>query len=178
MQITEDDIQKTYGGSPHRGYFSGAYSSSTNAYMLMYRQVDKKRNVSAMQMDEFPPHIKTLLRQMKEKEELDRINKEKENDFVKINIFCYHPIEKRLVDSKHAVLIDNTLEETVQFSALQKFKLEGIVAKEDCRLVRYNKFQDCIDYSFETNQIKFCDIDSHFNLSMSDWFLEIKQPSK
>ncbi|XP_044748604.1 ubiquitin carboxyl-terminal hydrolase 47 isoform X2 [Coccinella septempunctata] len=176
-RITEDDIQKTYGGSPHRGYFSGAYSSSTNAYMLMYRQIDKNRNASAMSVDEFPMHIKKLLKQMKEKEELDRINKEKENDFVKINIFCYHPVEKRLVDAKVAVLIDNTLQETVHYTAHQRFKLEGVVAKEDCRLVRYNKFQDCIDYSFESDQTKFCDIDSNFNLSMSDWLLEIRQPN-
>lgn len=39
--ITYDDIRKTYGGGPTRtaGYFASAYTSSTNAYMLMYRQV-------------------------------------------------------------------------------------------------------------------------------------------
>lgn len=39
--ITHDDIRKTYGGGPSRsaGYFTSAYTSSTNAYMLMYRQV-------------------------------------------------------------------------------------------------------------------------------------------
>lgn len=41
-----------------RGYYSGAYSSSTNAYMLMYRQIDKERNSEAITVDEFPPHIK------------------------------------------------------------------------------------------------------------------------
>lgn len=39
--ITYDDIRKTYGGGPSRsaGYFTSAYTSSTNAYMLMYRRV-------------------------------------------------------------------------------------------------------------------------------------------
>lgn len=39
--ITIDDIRKTYGGGPSRsaGYFTSAYTSSTNAYMLMYRRV-------------------------------------------------------------------------------------------------------------------------------------------
>lgn len=41
-----------------RSYYSGAYSSSTNAYMLMYRQIDKQRNCEAMTVDEFPAHIK------------------------------------------------------------------------------------------------------------------------
>lgn len=58
FQITYDDIRKTYGGGPVRGYYSGAYSSSTNAYMLMYRQIDKQRNCDAMTVDEFPVHIK------------------------------------------------------------------------------------------------------------------------
>jgi len=44
-----------------RGYYSGAYSSSTNAYMLMYRQIDKQRNCEAMIVDEFPAHIKVGL---------------------------------------------------------------------------------------------------------------------
>jgi len=44
-----------------RGYYSGAYSSSTNAYMLMYRQIDKQRNCEAMTVDEFPAHIKVGL---------------------------------------------------------------------------------------------------------------------
>jgi ubiquitin carboxyl-terminal hydrolase 47 len=58
LQITYDDIKKTYGGGPMRSYYSGAYSSSTNAYMLMYRQIDKQRNCEAMTVDEFPAHIK------------------------------------------------------------------------------------------------------------------------
>jgi ubiquitin carboxyl-terminal hydrolase 47 len=61
LQITYDDIKKTYGGGPMRGYYSGAYSSSTNAYMLMYRQIDKQRNCEAMTVDEFPAHIKVGL---------------------------------------------------------------------------------------------------------------------
>lgn len=43
-RITEDDIKKTHGGGPQKGYYSGVYTSSTNAYMLMYRQIDKERN--------------------------------------------------------------------------------------------------------------------------------------
>ena len=40
-RITYDDIRRTYGGGPSRsaGYLTSAYTSSTNAYMLMYRLV-------------------------------------------------------------------------------------------------------------------------------------------
>lgn len=75
-RISEDDIQKTYGGGFMRPYYSGAYSSSTNAYMLMYRQIEEQRNVRAMRVDEFPGHIKELLKKMRNKEECDRRERE------------------------------------------------------------------------------------------------------
>merc|ERR1711874_774503 len=43
-KITYDDIRKTYGGGNSRSYYS-SWSSSANAYMLMYRQINKERNV-------------------------------------------------------------------------------------------------------------------------------------
>ncbi|XP_078041593.1 ubiquitin specific protease 47 [Augochlora pura] len=68
-QITNDDIQKTYGGGPiqYRSYHT-ASCSSTNAYMLMYRQIDPARNVLPMQVQDFPLHIQKLLKKMKENE--------------------------------------------------------------------------------------------------------------
>ncbi|XP_076622356.1 ubiquitin specific protease 47 [Colletes latitarsis] len=71
-QITHDDIQKTYGGGPTRPYYSGA-CSSTNAYMLMYRQIDPVRNALPMQVQDFPKHIQELLKKMKENEDNDKI---------------------------------------------------------------------------------------------------------
>ncbi|XP_076649959.1 ubiquitin specific protease 47 isoform X2 [Halictus rubicundus] len=68
-QITNDDIQKTYGGGPTRSYYSGP-CSSTNAYMLMYRQIDPARNVLPMQVQDFPSHIQKLLKKMKEMKEM------------------------------------------------------------------------------------------------------------
>jgi len=61
-QITQEDIQRSFGG-PNGSYYSSAYTSSTNAYMLMYRQVDAKRNEQLAKVADFPEHIKTLLRQ-------------------------------------------------------------------------------------------------------------------
>lgn len=73
LQITQDDIQKSYGGGPTRSYYNGAYSS-TNAYMLMYRQIDPERNTLPMQVEDFPKHIQELLAKMKdERKELLQI---------------------------------------------------------------------------------------------------------
>ena len=61
FQASQDDIEKSFGGGPSKSFYSGAYSSSTNAYMLMYRQADSSRNVSAIKPTEFPEHIKVCL---------------------------------------------------------------------------------------------------------------------
>ncbi|XP_065160400.1 ubiquitin carboxyl-terminal hydrolase 47 [Atheta coriaria] len=135
--VTNEDIHKTYGGGPQRGYYSGAYSSSTNAYMLMYRQIDKERNCSALQVEEFPPHIEQLLKDMRESEETERKKKEEENDSTVVKVHCYHP-EKLVMETKNVlVFFDTTLGDTVE-EARYNFKLQDIVKSEDCRLVAYS----------------------------------------
>lgn len=61
-QISKEDIEKSYGGSlGSRTFYSSAYSSSTNAYMLMYRQIDQRRNVAPITREQFPDHIKVSI---------------------------------------------------------------------------------------------------------------------
>lgn len=61
-QLSKDDIEKSFGGSPGgRSFYSSSYSSSTNAYMLMYRQIDAQRNVAAIKCESFPEHIKVIV---------------------------------------------------------------------------------------------------------------------
>ncbi|KAI4470735.1 ubiquitin carboxyl-terminal hydrolase [Holotrichia oblita] len=173
-RITEDDIQKTYGGGPQRGYYSGAYTSSTNAYMLMYRQRDKNRNCNAITVEQFPIHIQKLLLQMQEKEENDRLAKEKENDMFKLKVFCNLPVTNILKDFKVFPFYDNTLAETAS-EVYEKLDLKGTISLEDCRLVTYNKVQDCIECSFDRDDYKFRDIPVK-DYIRHDWYLEIRKP--
>lgn len=184
--ITEEDIRKTYGGGPQKGYYSGAYSTSTNAYMLMYRQIDKNRNCRTMTAEEFPPHIQKLLDEMHRKEEEDRKNREKENDMVKLNVYYINPLTNLLQDIKIGVFTDSTVAEAAQY-VHQRLKLTDIVPIEDCRLVIYNRKQDCIDCSLESDDlIKFCDIfdktkfkqRARVALTFFDWMLEIRKPGE
>lgn len=143
--------------------------------MLMYRQIDKDRNAVAMTIDNFPPHIQKLLIQMREKEESDRIAKEKENDMFRMKIYCHHPIKKTLEDTKLIVFVETLLSEAVS-DIYEKFKLQDVVNLSDCRLVSYNKSQDTIDCSFEGDDLTFYDIASKVNIHHHDWLLEIKSP--
>lgn len=48
-----DDIEKSFGDSSQNMF-------GTNAYMLMYRQINLNRNKNAMSQKEFPPHLKNV----------------------------------------------------------------------------------------------------------------------
>lgn len=143
--------------------------------MLMYRQIDKNRNAVAMTVDKFPPHIQKLLQQMREKEESDRLAKEKENDMFRLKIFCHHPTQKQLLEVKLLMFYESLLAEA-KSDAYEKFQLKDLVSLDDCRLVSYNKLQDCIDCSFEGDDLRFCDVSSSINIPHNDWLLEIRLP--
>lgn len=141
----------------------------------MYRQIDKERNTTAITVENFPPHIRKLLKQMKVKEEQERLIKEKENDMIKTKIYCFHPIHKQLVDTNLLIYIEDELKSMVKDS-LKRFELENEVALENARLVSYNKHQDTIICSFDNDSMRICDVTSKFNICNSDFLLEIKQP--
>ncbi|KAK9300885.1 hypothetical protein QLX08_006588 [Tetragonisca angustula] len=144
-QITHDDIQKTYGGGSTRSYFSGAYSS-TNAYMLMYRQIDPIRNTLPMQVQDFPKHIQELLKKMKENEDNDR--KSRERDLARVKVYCQHPNEDKKLHCRLSFSPNATWAETTKY-VYENFCLERMVSLNQCRLVAYDHNNDLIMTSYE-----------------------------
>ncbi|XP_020285406.1 ubiquitin carboxyl-terminal hydrolase 47 isoform X2 [Pseudomyrmex gracilis] len=149
-RITHDDIQKTYGGGPSRAYYSGAYSCSTNAYMLMYRQIDRARNALPIETQDFPRHIQELLKKMKESEDNDRKNRDKQMSIPRLKIYCRHPIEGKLVNKLY-VMPDITWAEATE-KAYKKFGLENVVSLDQCRLVSYEPNTDLIECSYDDKE--------------------------
>ncbi|XP_076764175.1 ubiquitin specific protease 47 [Xylocopa sonorina] len=145
-QITHDDIQKTYGGGSTRSYFSGGYSS-TNAYMLMYRQIDPVRNTLPMQVQDFPKHIQELLEKMKENEDSDRKGRDK--DYLpRVKVYCQRPNDDKKLNFKLPLWSAATLAEMTEY-VYKNFCLEGIVSLNQCRLVVYDPHHDLIVVSYE-----------------------------
>lgn len=95
-----DDIERSFGGGPLRGYYSGQYTSSTNAYMLMYRQIDHRRNKNAMNHEEFPPHLKELHNLIERKAEEDRQMRERERDLYKVPVYLTNFVENGMQSSQ------------------------------------------------------------------------------
>ena len=58
--------------------------SSTNAYMLMYRQVAPERNSMFMELCEMPGHIMDVMNSMKKQEEADRKRRELDRNTCKV----------------------------------------------------------------------------------------------
>jgi len=147
--ITYDDIRKTYGGGPSRsaGYFTSAYTSSTNAYMLMYREINQVNNASFMNPSEFPEHLQRLLERMKEDDENQKIVDEKEKNTCSIQLYCHHPKRGR-IDVPLKLHRDVTLREAISQAHGEIGDLQD-VPLERCRLVKYNEFYDSIDCSWD-----------------------------
>lgn len=147
LQITHDDIQKTYGGGSTRSYFTGAYSS-TNAYMLMYRQIDSARNALPIQVQDFPKHIQELLKKMKENEDNDRESREKDLATPKVKVYCQHPTEDKKLNFRLSFSPNVTWAQTTKI-VYNNFCLEGMVSLNQCRLVVYDHNNELIVASYE-----------------------------
>ncbi|XP_060033140.1 ubiquitin carboxyl-terminal hydrolase 47 isoform X2 [Erinaceus europaeus] len=148
-RITQEDIKKTHGGSSgSRGYYSSAFASSTNAYMLIYRLKDPSRNAKFLEVDEYPEHIKNLVQKERELEEQEKRQREIERNTCKIKLFCLHPVKQVMMENKLEVHKDKTLKEAVEM-AYKMMDLEEVIPMDCCRLVKYDEFHDYLERSYE-----------------------------
>lgn len=148
-KASDDDIERTYGGfESSRTYYSSVYSSSTNAYMLMYRQVNPERNCKFLEQCDMPLHIVELMQKLKNQEEDERRRKEMERSMCKIKIFCEHPQSRRIMEQKLEIHKDTTLKDAVSV-AHKLFHLEEILPAEQCRIVKFDEYYDYIERSYD-----------------------------
>uniref|UniRef100_A0A8C1NGT5 Ubiquitin carboxyl-terminal hydrolase 47 n=1 Tax=Cyprinus carpio TaxID=7962 RepID=A0A8C1NGT5_CYPCA len=179
-KITQDDIRKTYGGSSgSRGYYSSAFASSTNAYMLMYRLKDPSRNAKFLEVGDFPEHIKRLMQREKESEEQEKRQREIERNTCKIKLFGMHPVKMMMVENKLEVHKDKTLREATEM-AYKLMDLEGVVPLDCCRLVKYDEFHEYLERSYEGEEdmpmgLLLGGVKSSY---MFDLLLEIRRPDQ
>lgn len=175
--ITQEDISKTFGGGgAFKSYYSG-FSSSTNAYMLMYRQQDPSRNCLAVKEENFPKHIKNLVERVRNRDENDRRQKELESEMVKLKIYFKNPYTRITSDTKVFMISESTLQETLE-DAYSRLNMKSIAPISRCRLVAYENSSGTIEKSFEG-----CDKD-HIGYLMSllcnrlELLLEVRDEDK
>uniref|UniRef100_A0A1A9W4U0 Ubiquitin carboxyl-terminal hydrolase 47 n=1 Tax=Glossina brevipalpis TaxID=37001 RepID=A0A1A9W4U0_9MUSC len=163
--ITQEDIKKSFGGGSSKGYYSSIYSSSTNAYMLMYRQIDPKRNEKVLRADDFPDHIKMLVEKLGHEEEL-RINRggvgsaSSSNarhrpisdlalpEHIKPRVYFYNPELRKLKMTRVYITQKFDLHSVLE-SAYQMLGVEQFAPLTHCRLVGYDPTAEQIIRSYE-----------------------------
>uniref|UniRef100_A0A1L8DSM0 Ubiquitin carboxyl-terminal hydrolase 47 n=1 Tax=Nyssomyia neivai TaxID=330878 RepID=A0A1L8DSM0_9DIPT len=170
--ITQEDIQKSFGGG--RALYSGAYSSSINAYMLMYRRIEPQRNTSVINKDDFPQHIKELAERLeKQQSDPDRNG----SDYnMKVKVYFYNPgimkMEHMQIDIQTYSLFDVALTRAYNYHGVSAF-----YKKEDCRLVAFDRDMDCVVKSFEgQEQEPFGDL--WLPYMTNDLLIETRQPGE
>ncbi|XP_011494719.1 PREDICTED: ubiquitin carboxyl-terminal hydrolase 47 [Ceratosolen solmsi marchali] len=147
--IDSSDIPKIYGGSTRPPFYTGAYRSSTNAYMLMYRQIDLARNVLPLKTEDFPPHIKDLLEKVKGSERVRNYHEEQFNTEV-INVNYRYPANGTLQSVTVPVNINYTLAQLTE-AVYKKIKFEIKVELNQCRIVSYFTKFCLIDRTYDDN---------------------------
>ncbi|XP_031619612.1 ubiquitin carboxyl-terminal hydrolase 47 isoform X2 [Contarinia nasturtii] len=169
--ISKEDIEKSYGGSlGTRTFYSSAYSSSTNAYMLMYRQMDPRRNVSAIKREAFPDHIRKLQNTLKE--ESEKKLRQTEYNLQKYKVYWFDQRTQQMANVRMFMDSDATLEDALE-SAYKRFKLQNIASMSRCRLVAYDSNEENVLCSFDGKELeKIRDLLSE--LSSSELLLEIR----
>eukprot|EP00731_Ephydatia_muelleri_P029733 Em0021g256a len=148
---SEDDIQQTFGGSASKSksyYSSAMYTSSTNAYMLMYRRIDPKKNEPFTEAKNLPPHLLKVIEEERDHEKKEQQRQEQEKNYCKFRLFCRRPNSSEIIEKKFEVHKDLTIPEATK-EAYKLLELKSCVPMERCRLVRYDEYMETLDQSFD-----------------------------
>eukprot|EP00794_Sanderia_malayensis_P012688 gene12688-13990_t len=153
--ISKKDIEKSFGGlDPNsRGYYSATYSSSTNAYMLMYRRKDRARKAVFMDPEKWPEHIKAESERMDQEEEDEIRRKAEDRNLCKLKLFCNHPATGKWIEEKLHVNQNKSLQDTTEI-AWKLLNLDNLVELQQCRLVKYDDHYGSYERSYEGEENK------------------------
>lgn len=110
---------------------------------------------------------------MKESEDNDRKNREKQIACPKLKVYCHHPVTGNLCHTRLIVMPEYKLAEVTE-EAYTKLDLHGVVKLNQCRLVAYKHSTDLIECSYEgRDQEEISSI--WYNKSYVELLLEIRK---
>ncbi|CAD5113238.1 DgyrCDS2416 [Dimorphilus gyrociliatus] len=149
QKISPEDIERTYGGSSYSALYSST-TSSANAYMLFYRKVNSNEDFLSEQ--EFPEHIKKEISKIQEDEELEKREKELENERIRIKAYCCLPGETELQECSIRIHRDKPWDEATNY-VYDEFNLnEKYLPRNRTRLVKFEEHCNNICESFDLDE--------------------------
>ncbi|KAK6103014.1 Ubiquitin carboxyl-terminal hydrolase family protein [Brugia pahangi] len=146
-----EDIHRTFGGS-----CGGWSSGNTNAYMLMYRQIDRKRNARFIKTGELADHLLERLKRFEELEEEKLREKQYKESLVSVNImFNGAHIISDVANLTEAMKFPYTTKLSEIYDAILKaFCAKTSVSVSDVRLLLCKDFTYSIIRSFTENEMQ------------------------
>lgn len=174
-KVGSEDVWRTYGGGGYTETRS-PFSSSTNAYMLIYRQ-KSETGVQAVTDAEFAEHLKLLRKSLNEEDEIMREKAAKDSKMITIKLFHDHLEKRRWVERQFVVDKDANLGDSMDTIKA----LLGVTVENDCcRLVLYDEASEAIEKSLEGSMDKtikeiFGNAQPYYR---SDILLEIRNPDE
>ncbi|XP_012555488.2 ubiquitin carboxyl-terminal hydrolase 47 isoform X1 [Hydra vulgaris] len=169
-EISESEIEKSYGGDNKHG---GYYSSSSNAYMLMYRKIDKK-NKTFMKKQDWPVYLRKLCSSLHS--DINKVDAEK--FFCKIKLYGFHPINGNKVEALLEVFKDETLKNVTE-KAWKILNFHEYLPLCQCRLIKYDDNFNSIVMSFDEQETSMVKLLGGFSKIFSfDLLLEWRKESE
>lgn len=144
-KIDSNDIINTF-GTTYSSY------SSTTAYMLQYRQKNSKRNETFINVDQFEPHLRTILqKEIAEQLEADRL-KEYMDNICKIRVIV--PEGEISSDRVIDVHKDLTVCEATKLIT-KELDLEGYLdrTKKKLRILKFDCYNNMVEQSYKDENI-------------------------
>ncbi|XP_003746614.1 ubiquitin carboxyl-terminal hydrolase 47 [Galendromus occidentalis] len=174
-RVTLEDVQRTFGGGGSTDTRS-PFSSSTNAYMLIYRQ-QSEANAQAMTEDDFGEHLRELRRTLSEEDEFLRDKAEKDSKLINLKLFHDHLERRRWIERQWPVDKDAKLGESME---VIKAMLGIEAPTECCRLVLFDDASEAIEKSLEDSMEKpvaeiFGNVQPYYR---SDILVEVREPDE
>ncbi|MFH4980444.1 hypothetical protein AB6A40_007153 [Gnathostoma spinigerum] len=149
---TIDEIRRTFGGSS--GWSGGWSMNNTNAYMLMYRQIDRSRNAKFIKTVDLPAHLKEQLNrwELEEKEKIRQ--REYVESLVHVYVMYNEGSNQELSEEKrHVRLPYNTKLMDLFNEALSLFKHQDMPDASNIRLLYCKNCNYDISRSFTDEEL-------------------------
>lgn len=165
-RIDSNDIINTF-GTTYSSY------SSTTAYMLQYRQKNSKRNETFINVDQFEPHLRTILeKEIAEQMEAERL-KEYMDNICKIRVIVPEPeiTSDRVID----VHKDLTVGQATKLIT-KELDLEGYLdrTKKKLRILKFDCYNNMVEQSYKDENISVFEALGYsknpFNVN---WYIEL-----
>ncbi|VDK67821.1 unnamed protein product, partial [Onchocerca ochengi] len=146
-----EDIHRTFGGC-----FDSWSSGNTNAYMLMYRQIDRKRNAKFVKTNELPDHLLERLKRFEEQEKEKVRKKQYKESLVSVNVmFNGAHIVPDVANWTEAMKFPYTTKLSEIYDAIfQALYAKISISASDIRLLLCKDFTYSIIRSFTENEMR------------------------